>query len=73
MELKYLEFDKLIVVDTDEGSEQYLNKEIIGPKIKVGTTINVGNISFDLDYILESDQNRYRLINSNATLIVKKK
>jgi len=73
MELKYLEFNKLVVVDTDDGSEQYLNKEIIGTKIEIGTTIIVGNIDFNLDYIIESDQNRYRLINSNATLIVKKK
>ena len=45
----------------------------LAKKIIISDWKNWGNIDFDLDYIFESDQNRYRLINSNATLIVKKK
>ena len=53
-----------------DGSEQYLNHEIIGPRIEINSTILVGDHEFELEYIIEIGQRKYRFINSNITIIV---
>lgn len=70
--LKELEFNKLAVVDSSDGSRKYISLFVEGNKIEISTTIKVGDFDFDVDYIIQQDSNRYRLINSNMTLIVEK-
>lgn len=72
--IKFLEFDTLIVIETRENSTKYLFKHIQGHRIDISTTIKVGNYEFDVDYIMPGDQaSQYRLINSNDTLVVELK
>lgn len=68
--IECLEFKKLTVISTDENCLKYLQKNIKGEKICINTTIIVGNEEFDIDSIVHDGSNRYRLINSNSTLIV---
>ena len=71
MDIHFLEFDELIVV---EGSDKYLFGNVQGHRIERGTTIIINDIEFDLDYIMNGEEeNLYRLINSNNTLIVELK
>jgi hypothetical protein len=72
-ELKFLEFETLTVVGTGKGSEIYIGKKIKGNRIQHGTDILVGDLPYEVTYILPNGVNTYRLVNSNETLIVEKK
>lgn len=68
--IEFLEFKKLTVINTDKNSLKYLQKTIKGSKIYSGSSAFIGNEEFDIDSIIQEGVNKYRLINSNSTLIV---
>ncbi len=70
--VNYIEFDKLRVISAGKGSEIFIGKYIQGPRINIGTDIMIGDLSFEINYIVKNSDNIFRLINSNQSVVVEK-
>lgn len=69
-EIYNLEFSNLIIVESTDDSK--IGKYINGTNISIGSDIIIDNSLFNVDHIIQEDDNIYRFINSNETLIVQK-
>ena len=70
-ELNSIEFKKMRVIDSSDEDSKLLSNEIFG-KIEKNTIIKIGNYAFDVEHIIQlsDDDNKYRLINSNESIII---